>query len=212
MKWKWKSKEEIETILNKWKEIAKETGYFKIALLALAGIVLAALSFTGESDKEEQNSGDMLGKKNVKQEKVNEQSAEDRQEKYVNELEKKLENQLRQVEGVGDVTVMITLKASSETVVNKDISVSERMTNGETGDTVLEQDSDRQEETVLIAGGDGEESPFVIKEISPEIGGILVICDGGDEPAVIQNITSAAEVIFSVSPHKVKVMKKVVSN
>lgn len=48
---------------------------------------------------------------------------------------------------------------------------------------------------------------FSIKELEPEIAGIVVVAQGGDEERIIKEITDACEVLFSLPIHKIKVMK-----
>ncbi|MEI3220461.1 MAG: hypothetical protein V8S08_13640 [Lachnoclostridium sp.] len=47
----------------------------------------------------------------------------------------------------------------------------------------------------------------MIKEISPEVEGVIVIAEGGDNPVVIQNISEAVQALFGVDTHKIKIMK-----
>lgn len=192
---------------EKIREVLRKTGYGKVMLLLVAGVLLLLLSLPGEKKQEdsqkEKQTRSILGEESTQE--------ENRDAAYAKELEQKLEQLLGQVEGVGQVQVMITLKSSSETVVNKDISQSESSSQrpGTDGTGEQEAQSQSEEETVLVEDSEGNQTPYVIKEMEPEIAGIVVICDGGDDPVVVSNITSAAEVLFSVSAHKVKVMKKI---
>lgn len=192
---------------EKIREVLRKTGYGKVMLLLVAGVLLLLLSLPGEKKQEdsqkEKQTRSILGEESTQE--------ENRDAAYAKELEQKLEQLLGQVEGVGQVQVMITLKSSSETVVNKDISQSESSSQrpGTDGTGEQEAQSQSEEETVLVEDSEGNQTPYVIKEMEPEIAGIVVICDGGDNPVVVSNITSAAEVLFSVSAHKVKVMKKI---
>lgn len=190
------------------KKIIKDTGYGKVVLLLIAGALLIVLSIPGNS------SGDKSTGTEKKKElgtTSTEQISKFSEQVYARELEEELKELLRQVDGVGQVEVMITLKSSAETVVNKDVSQSESSSvrGAEEGEQNQEAQNQSEEETVLVEDSEGNQSPYIIKEIQPEIAGIVVICDGGSDPLVISNITSAAEVLFSVSAHKVKVMKKI---
>ena len=44
-------------------------------------------------------------------------------------------------------------------------------------------------------------------EIYPEIRGVLVVAQGGDDPALVQQIQEAAMALFHVEAHKIKVLK-----
>ncbi|WP_343249488.1 stage III sporulation protein AG [Diplocloster hominis] len=125
------------------------------------------------------------------------------------ELEQKLKRALSQVEGVGKVDVMITLKSKGEKIVEKDQNT--------TGNVVTETDSEggtretketnTQETTIYAQEGSGTQTPYVIKELGPEIEGVIIIAEGGGDARVVQNITDAVEALFHVEAHKIKVMK-----
>ncbi len=127
---------------------------------------------------------------------------------YAETLENRLEQALSRMEGVGQVQVMITLKDDGESVVEKDVSTTgdtQTDTDGESS-TTDQTRSERSEETVYSPqSGDGE--PFVSKQISPEIEGILVVAEGGGDTETVKNISEAAEALFGLEAHKIKVVK-----
>lgn len=125
--------------------------------------------------------------------------SEDSTDAYVKKQEKRLVKALQHVAGVGEVKVMITVKASKESVVNKDSPYEE--STGEKEKTVKEG-----EETVLVEE-DGEKVPYVIKEVEPEVEGVVVVAQGGGNDVVNQNIVEAVSVLFHISSYKVKVLK-----
>ena len=128
---------------------------------------------------------------------------------YEKELETRLEDTLRKVEGVGNVKVMITLKSSEEKIVEKDVPSMREETNevdGEGGERISTSSS-YDEETVYTQQEDGSSSPYVVKEIKPEIEGVLIIAEGGGNSVVVQNISEAVLALFRLEAHKIKVMK-----
>lgn len=44
--------------------------------------------------------------------------------------------------------------------------------------------------------------------MTPEIEGVLVIAQGGENAVVVQNITEAIQALFGVEAHKIKIMKR----
>ena len=46
------------------------------------------------------------------------------------------------------------------------------------------------------------------KELTPEIAGVLVVADGGDNAVVVKNITDAIRALFGVEAHKIQIMKR----
>ena len=129
----------------------------------------------------------------------------------VKELERRLEEILSHVEGVGKVQVMITLKSKGERVVEKDLESSESTVEDSASgkESSKSRDVTKKETTVTYSQGSGSNEPYVIKELEPEIEGVLVIAEGGNSPAVARNISEAILALFSVDAHKIKVMKAV---
>lgn len=125
---------------------------------------------------------------------------------YARQLEMRLEEVLKKVEGVGNVSVMITLSSSSEKVVEKDREISSDSSRESSGGAAVSSRSSSSETSVYY-GNSGDEVPYVKKEISPEVEGVLVIAQGGDNAVVIGNITEAVQALFGVDTHKIKVMK-----
>ena len=111
--------------------------------------------------------------------------------------------------GAGDVTVMITLKSSAEKVVEKDLSVAnEAVSESDSqGGKRTTQNAEHGETTVYSDGGQTGE-PYVSKELSPQIEGVVVIAEGGADSVVKQNITEAVQALFGIDTHKIRVMKK----
>ena len=133
------------------------------------------------------------------------------QSEYTAYMEERLERILSQIDGAGQVQVMITWKSDGEKVVEKD-----RKSNEE---NVSEQDSqggsrttsshDIQETTVYNSGSStsGVQEPYVSKELSPQAQGVIVIAPGGDDAVVVKNITEAVQALFEIDTHKIRIMK-----
>lgn len=128
---------------------------------------------------------------------------------YEKDLEKKIEERFKKIEGVGDVEVLITLKSGNELVVNKDVTSNISNTNEQDseGGNRKSNNNDNSEATVLINNTDGSEQPIIIKELKPEINGILIIAEGGGDIQVKNNLINAAKVLLDVPVHKIEVMK-----
>ena len=122
----------------------------------------------------------------------------------------RIEEVLREVEGVGNVKVMVTFQSSSEKIIEKDQAtnsqtVTESDKQGGKRETKEAQDS---EATVYNSTSGGEQTPYVTKEVNPKVEGVVVIAEGGGNAVVIKNITEAIQALFDVDTHKIKVMKR----
>ena len=131
-------------------------------------------------------------------------------QKYEEYLEKRTEETLRHVEGVGEVEVMITLRSTGQKIVEKDQQSSSQSTEetDSTGGTRSTEESSSDKTSVYEQETDGSQIPYVTKEISPEVEGVVVIADGGDNAVVVRNITEAVQALFGVEAHKIKIMKR----
>ena len=50
-------------------------------------------------------------------------------------------------------------------------------------------------------------SPYVVKQLEPEIEGVLVAAQGAGDETIVNEITYAVQVLFDVPVHKIKVVK-----
>ena len=127
---------------------------------------------------------------------------------YAAELEERLTQALSRMAGVGEVQVMITLKSSSELVVEKEQPVRRSSTNERDGAggsrTVSEVTS---EESVVYRSDGSRNEPYVVKTLAPQIEGVLVIAQGAGNGTVSRTIVEIAQALFGVEAHKVKVVR-----
>lgn len=130
--------------------------------------------------------------------------------KYEEDLEKRVKKVLRNVDGVGEVDVMIVLKSSEEKVYRVDKSISSSLVEeaDSSGGTRKTDEKEESQSTVLTGQGSAN-APVLEKELKPEIAGIVISAQGGGSPTVKAEISAAMEALFDVPPHKVKVLKRV---
>lgn len=185
---------------KQWKKWKKD----QWLIVFLAGVLLLVIAIPVNSGKKSDNTSETQAEQTVKKQKNENQSDSD----YEEQMEKKLEQVLNQMDGVGRVQVMITLKDTGESVVEKDINT--------TGNTTEESDSqggtrktaeNQQEESTVYQDGTQEGSPFISKETMPGIEGVLVVAQGGGDTVTAKNISEAVEALFGIEAHKIKVVK-----
>ncbi len=202
-KWRWFSgKFAFKNIKN----IKKD----QLLILFLVGILLLVISLPSSHKEEtdDQNQRGFLSGEREMEDTAGVMSVDDA-DTYLYRLESRLENTLSQMSGVGDVTVMITLKSSAERVVEKDLEITEEavMESDSQGGTRTTENNSRGE-TTIYSNGDTEGVPYISKELSPEVEGVIIIAEGGNEPLVKQNITEAVQALFGIDTHKIRIMKK----
>lgn len=155
----------------------------QLLILVLIGLLLAVIVFPVEQEKKEEEATE-----NVASTEVQERTAED----YEERMERKLESLLGSVEGVGKVRVMLTFVGSGEKQVEKD-----QNTAGE----------EQSESTIYEEHGSSERMPYVTSETNPRVEGVLVIAQGGGDSQVRKEILEAAQALFGIEAHKIKIMK-----
>lgn len=198
---------------NHKKSLLQRIGIQNLCILLVLGILLIFLCFqpdssTKSSNKESSNKT-TTGSESLASSSVNTESNSETEE-YVNSLESKLQNILSKVNGVGDVEVMITLEESKERIVLKDSPYTQDSVNESDGEGGIRESnsSTRGDETVMSSNGDGETTPYIIKEIQPSILGVLIIAEGGNNAVIETKIVQAVEALFDVPAHKIVVMEK----
>lgn len=179
-----------------WKKMDKS----QWMILLLAGILLLVIALPTDKGSEEEDVEE------TKQEKA--AASETTWDAYQDTIESQLEELLMQVEGVGKVQVMVTLEGTGEMVVEKDTPQvqSEAQEEDAQGGTRRTKENSWEESTVYIQQ-DGGSTPYVVKELVPEVEGVCVIAQGGDNAVVAKNISDAVQALFPIEVHKIKVMK-----
>ncbi len=186
----------------------KTIGLPRLIMLFMAGILIILLSFPGvlgtfrssEDDTKERKIADLQNDTNT---------TSYNQNTYISEMENKLKEVLRKVSGAGNVEVMITTKGSTEKIPLKDHSSTEESLDEEDGEggSRIDHSAQREESTVLVTNEDGKSVPYILQELEPQIEGVVVIAEGGDNAMIKMDIMQAVEVLFDVPAHKVIVMK-----
>ncbi len=159
--------------------IKQQTNRQRLIVTFIVGVLLVIVALPIEFQKEE--SVDTSASKEL----------ESVETGYKNELEAQVEEILSQVEGVGEVKVLVTYESTGEKVVEKDTVIGE----------------ETKEEATIFEDSEYGQTPYVTKELYPKIEGVLVIASGGGDSIVVENITEAIQALFEVDTHKIKIMK-----
>ncbi len=180
-----------------------------LLILLLAGVLLVVIALpTEKKSREQQNPGAVTGSSGgAVQESISVGAGFSDVEEYAAYLEKRLENTLSQVSGVGAVQVMITLEATQELVLEKDQQTQSSSTTEEDsqGGSRYSHQTSRSENTVYHSSGNSE--PYVIKTLLPRVEGVVVVAQGAGTGNINRNITDVVQALFDVEVHKVKVVK-----
>ena len=128
----------------------------------------------------------------------------------VTELENKLTGILGEIQDVGEVSVMITLKSGSEIIPAKDESVTDKTTDEKDveGGTRAINETNTSDQVVFMNEQGGASKPLVLKEINPDIKGVIIVAEGAKDPRVKLQLTEAVQTVLDVPAYRVSVFEK----
>lgn len=161
-------------------KLQNQLGKYKyVAIILCLGVVL--MLWPTRSQEDTQNQAET-------------QSAQqtDLQNFDLEELERRMETALSEINGVGEATVVLTLRSSGEDILAQDTS------EGSTSDR----------ETVIISTGSGTEEAVSVKTIYPEFQGALVICDGAGNAGVKLEVLQAVSAITGLSSDQISICQR----
>ncbi len=177
-----------------WKEfLGKKQN--RMILLAVCGVLFLLLSWP-ESGTSTENS---------EAETESAAAAASKADAYTEALEARLEKLLSSMEGVGEVSVMITLESSSEQILQVDEEAEDEVSAESDADGIRSESSSRRSSSTFT---DGDDSPYVVKEMMPAIEGVVVTAEGASSATVCREIKEAVQALFDVEAHKIKVLKR----
>lgn len=115
------------------------------------------------------------------------------------EMEREMEEILSRIDGVGEISLMLTLDRGKEAVLAEDSSLSY------SGDTRAPEDYNRTSRPIVLSN-DGEEV-VVRQEVYPRFRGALVVCRGGGDPNVQLAVIGAVSALTGLGADRISVLK-----
>lgn len=100
------------------------------------------------------------------------------------EQEAKIRDALTRIQGVGEAEVVLSLRGTASRDLAKDNS-----------------------DALVISAGGGTQSTVELRYLYPEYQGAVVICEGGDNPRVRLDVTSAVSILTGLGSDKITVIK-----
>ena len=100
------------------------------------------------------------------------------------------------MDGVGQAEVVLTLRSGPGQVLAQD-----------TQNSVREEESESSQSTVVLSKGSGYEEPVILQQLSPQYQGALVVCSGGDDPAVRLQVVEAVSALTGLGANQIAVSK-----
>ena len=175
-------------------EKEKKKIYWLLSLAVICGIPLIAMS--GIENKEIVSKDEI---NNITQEELSNESSK-------TALEEKLKNILSQIEGAGELDVMITYESSEE--------IQPAFNTNTTMEETKEVDKQGGERTVTTSSENktmitsSANDPIVIKTNQPKINGVIVVATGAKDLNVKETLYSAVQTALQVQGHQVEIYTK----
>ena len=189
---------------SKWLSELKKIGFLRLGLLAVAAIILIICSLpqnqlsnlnqAGTYSNQAQSMGSSL-----------DIDGDTSLFSYEHELEKRLEQILGGMEGITSVDVMITLSATSIQLEENKQEIEKG--SGESLEKSVTSSLSKKNEALLTGNTSGS-MPYIIKEMSPSIQGVVVAARGNITQTKIREISEAVQALFGIEAHKIKVIEK----
>lgn len=174
-----------------------KSGKEKITIIVLIGVLLLVVSLPVKNNNNSTAEETSLA-----------QSTSGEPVDYEDYIETKLKGILTQVEGVGKVNVVVTLKSTSEKILATDDSYSqEQLEETDSSGGSRRSSTTSGSSTNIFYDTSQGSQPYVKLENMPEVEGIIIVAQGGGDGTVASNITSAVEALLGVPAHKIKVLK-----
>lgn len=161
---------------DKLKELMKKPFFLKAAVLVGAAVIIIILitDLSGDDTK-----------KRSKEESC--QISFANADLYENETESRLKAILTEIEGVGKAEVLLTINSTEEYVY------AETVKNGAS-----------QTENGYVIIDKGSEKEALIKKINnPSISGVVIVCEGGDDPKVCERLYKAVSTALNIPTSKI---------
>ncbi len=125
---------------------------------------------------------------------------------YATALEDRLESMVSSIAGVGECRVMVTMEQGTEYIyaTQEKNTVDASQTSENSRFSTGSRSSD--EETYIMVSTDSGQQPVLITSLSPKVKGVVVVCQGGNNGGVCQNVRTALATVLSISSNRICVV------
>ena len=121
-------------------------------------------------------------------------------EQYCETLEKNIKNIVRSITGDKNPTVVVTLESGIRYNYASTDDIDTSSASGGNSDQASES---RKQSYITIKNADGGEQALVIAQIMPEVRGVAIICDGGNNEITAEKIKNAVTSALNITSKRV---------
>lgn len=167
----------LKELTEKIKKI-KSKPYFPKLLLGAGIAAMLLIMLNGFSDKKEEN----VNSSDVNTDFLNSYA-------FMDSAEARLTDVLTSIEGVGKAKVLVNIAATEEYVY------AEEQRSG----------SNKTENSYVIIDKGSEKEALISKVTAPAISGIIIVCEGGDDPKVCEKVYKAVSTALNIPTNRIYV-------
>lgn len=171
-------KNDFQKYIANIKKDKKSLVIFISGLLIISVIFLSEFIFADKNNNENNFSNDEIS-----------------QYEYCEYLEEKLAKLVCSIDGAGKTIVMITLDETTEYIY------------AENSNEQIDANNSNYENEYVIIQVENDDSGLLIKTIEPKIRGVAIVCEGGDNPVVQQQIYSIVSSVLNLNTSKISIAK-----
>lgn len=129
-------------------------------------------------------------------------------EEFVTKTEEKLIAIIGSIEGAGTCQVMVTLENGVEYVYASQQKLNTDRVEDQNGESNKVSQRDDSEKSIIVVDTDEGRKGLLVTEIQPTVKGVVIVCEGGDQPLVRQRIVETVTTALNISSQRVCVTKK----
>lgn len=197
---------DINNLKKKFEELIKQKNISSLVLVLLVVVMIYLVVSYFSSVNNISNSVEANAEVNNTQFSPN-SSDTVKMSEYEEKQEASLREILKQINGVGEVSVKINFESSEVKVPAIDKSSQKSVTeetDGEGGKRVNNQETDGDK--VVMTSNQGGNEPLILKTDKPKVIGVMVVAEGADNSKINYEITKAVSSLYDVSMDKVNVL------
>ncbi len=129
-------------------------------------------------------------------------------EEYRSSITQELGNMLASIDGVGKTKIMITLDGGVRNIYATDTDTNGRETSRKNGeDENADKQNTEKRSCILVRGKDGSEKALTVGKMMPQVKGVLIVCEGGDDGDIVQRVKDAVSAALDISQSHICVSK-----
>ena len=105
--------------------------------------------------------------------------------------------------------MLVTIEKSSEQVYATEEKTSTQTQQDKNTSSTTKNQSNNSNETkyLVIKNSDGTQQPIAVTEVQPIVKGVVVVCDGGNNPMIQQKVIQAVTTALDITSTRVCVIQ-----